>query len=50
MSNAHRANKRSFQANLTEDESKLVDKVKKLLGVTTDRQLIVKLCESTKCR
>jgi hypothetical protein len=45
MSNAHRASKRAFQANLKQDEALVVDKVKKLLGVTTDRQLIVKLCQ-----
>ena len=39
MSNAHRAHKRAFQANLKQDEALVVDKVKKLLGV------IVKLCQ-----
>ena len=45
-SNAHRAGKRNFQAFLTPDESKAVDKAKKRHKVSTDRQLVVKLTKA----
>jgi hypothetical protein len=44
-SNAHRAGKRSFQANLKPAENELVERVKTIRGVTTDRELLVTLCE-----
>jgi len=42
-SNAHRKGKRNFQAFLSPDESKAVDKSKRRLKVSTDRELIVLL-------
>ena len=42
-SNAHRKDKRQFTAWITQDESKAVDKAKKRLKVSSDRELIVKL-------
>lgn len=43
--NNHRANKRSFQANLKPEEFALVDQVKAQTGIKTDRQLLLHLCE-----
>ncbi|WP_018079318.1 hypothetical protein [Thiobacillus denitrificans] len=42
--NAHRARKRSFQANLEPEEDALVNQVKALRRVTTDRGLLLALC------
>jgi len=44
-SNVHRKGKRNFQAFLSPDESKLVNRSKKRLKVTTDRELIVILTQ-----
>jgi hypothetical protein len=41
--NDHRSGKRNFQAYLNENEQKLIDKAKKKLKVSTDRELIVAL-------
>jgi|GEM_PF-6020232 hypothetical protein len=48
--NGHRAGKRSFQANLRPNENDLVQAVKALRGVTTDRELILLLCGEEKQR
>lgn len=43
-SNDHRAMKRSFQANLKPDENDLVNQIKALRDVKTDRDLLLLLC------
>lgn len=48
--NEHRAGKRSFQANLRPEENDLVQTVKAFRGVTTDRELLILLCEEEKQR
>ena len=42
--NQHRLGKRSFQANLKPEESSLIDRVKALHGIKTDRELLLHLC------
>lgn len=42
--NADRARKRSFQANLKPEENDLVNQVKALRNLTTDRGLLLALC------
>ena len=48
-SNAHRKDKRNFQAFLTPSEAAVVDKAKKAVSVSTDRELIVLLATGA-CR
>ncbi|MEB4590104.1 hypothetical protein VSS37_03845 [Candidatus Thiothrix sp. Deng01] len=42
--NRHRVGKRNFQANLKPEETALVDRVKALHNLKTDRQLLLYLC------
>lgn len=42
--NQHRAGKKNFQANLKPEETALIDRVKKLRNIKTDRQLLLYLC------
>ncbi len=48
--NEHRAGKRSFQALLKPEEADLVQMVKALRGIQTDRELLISLCEDEKER
>lgn len=48
--NEHRAGKRSFQALLKPEEADLVQMVKTLKGIQTDRELLINLCEDEKAR
>lgn len=48
--NAHRTGKRSFQANLKPEENDLVQTVKALRGVSTDRELLILLATEEKKR
>lgn len=48
--NIHRQGKTSFQAMLPEDESKLIERVKKLRGFNSGRELLVTLCKEEKQR
>lgn len=48
--NEHRASKRSFQANLKPDENSLVTAIKIQRGVTTDRELLLLLCNEENAR
>lgn len=43
--NAHRKTKHCFQANLVVHEVLLVNEVKRLKNVETDRELLLLLCE-----
>jgi hypothetical protein len=48
--NEHRRHKKSFQAMLPCEEANLVTEVKQLLGIQTDRQLLIKLCREVQAR
>ena len=49
-SNAHRKGKRNFQAFLPPSEAKAVEEAKRLLEVSTDRELVIKLIEFLKSK